>query len=51
MEVPADDIEYLSSKSDDQQEQTQQAAPPPAPVDADGFMNIPPGIDEELPFC
>lgn len=51
MEVPADDIEYLSGKSDDQQEQTQQAAPPPAPVDADGFMNIPPGIDEELPFC
>lgn len=27
------------------------AAPPPAPeVDQDGFMNIPDGIDEELPF-
>ena len=24
--------------------------PPPAPRDNDGFMNIPDGIDEELPF-
>lgn len=53
LEVPADGIEYLSSRSDDgQQGRTQpqgttQAAPP---VDADGFMNIPEGIDEELPF-
>jgi single-strand DNA-binding protein len=26
------------------------AAPSPAPASADGFMNIPDGIDEELPF-
>ena len=24
--------------------------PPPVPANADGFMNIPEGIDEELPF-
>ena len=24
--------------------------PPPTPMDNDGFMNIPSGIDEELPF-
>lgn len=52
MEVPADEIEYLSSRSDDgqrgQAQERQQAAPP---VDEDGFMNIPPGMDEELPFA
>ncbi len=26
------------------------SAPSPAPASADGFMNIPDGIDEELPF-
>lgn len=52
MEVPADEIEYLSSRSaDGQQGQTQQQnRPEPAQVDENGFMNIPPGIDEELPF-
>ena len=28
----------------------QPSAPSPAPASADGFMNIPDGIDEELPF-
>lgn len=28
----------------------QPAAPAPGPMSADGFMNIPDGIDEELPF-
>ncbi len=28
----------------------QEAAPAPAPAAGDGFMNIPDGIDEELPF-
>lgn len=28
-----------------------QQKPEPMPVDADGFMNIPDGIDEELPFA
>ena len=51
MEVPADEIEYLSSRSDDgQQGQPQERAQAAPPVDADGFMNIPDGIDEELPF-
>lgn len=53
MEVPADEIEYLSSKSDDAQQgqtQPQGATQTQPPADADGFMNIPDGIDEELPF-
>nr|WP_297873507.1 single-stranded DNA-binding protein [uncultured Blautia sp.] len=32
------------------QNQNTQPAPPPMPTDSDGFMNIPDGIDEELPF-
>lgn len=49
MEVPADEIEYLSNRTDggQQGQERQQAAPP---VGDDGFMNIPEGIDEELPF-
>lgn len=53
LEVPADGIEYLSSRPDDGQTgqtQPQGAAQAAPPVDADGFMNIPPGFDEELPF-
>lgn len=29
----------------------EEEAQKPIPVDADGFMNIPDGIDEELPFA
>lgn len=49
MEVPADEIEYLSNRPDGEQQgrERQQVAPP---VGDDGFMNIPEGIDEELPF-
>lgn len=32
------------------QNQNTQPAPQPMPTDSDGFMNIPDGIDEELPF-
>lgn len=32
------------------QNQNTQPTPPPMPTDSDGFMNIPDGIDEELPF-
>lgn len=32
------------------QNQNTQPAPPPMPTNSDGFMNIPDGIDEELPF-
>lgn len=51
MEVPADEIEYLSNRSDTgQQSQGQQTADQPATANADGFMGIPEGIDKELPF-
>lgn len=32
------------------QNQSAQPAPPPMSTNSDGFMNIPDGIDEELPF-
>ena len=43
-DVVLDDIEFAESK-----QETQENAPS-APVDQDGFMNIPDGIEEELPF-
>ena len=53
-DVIAEEQEFAESKNAQSGgtaagEQTQQT-PPPAPVGADGFMNIPDGIDEELPF-
>ena len=41
----ADSIEFAESK------QAGQNKPEQPPTDADGFMDIPEGIDEELPFC
>ncbi len=38
-----------NSKSSQNQPQPQNTVPAPSPYD-DGFMNIPDGIDEELPF-
>ena len=53
-EVIVEDQEFAESRaeSDANRGSFHQAAPSPAPsVDAgDGFMNIPDGIDEELPF-
>lgn len=43
--------EFCESKSSSQQSQNQQPAQSPyGPVDGDGFMNIDPNIDDELPF-
>lgn len=39
-------FEFCESKNNQQGNNN----PPPAPRDNDGFMNIPDGIDEELPF-
>lgn len=47
-EVVAEDQEFAESKGDGQQQGNQQAAQ--AAEGSDGFMNIPDGIDEELPF-
>ena len=43
--------EFGQSKSESQkEEQNNQSAPEPTPDGYDGFMNIPDGTDEELPF-
>lgn len=43
-DVVADNLEFVESKSAGQQAQAQR-------TDADGFMEIPESIDEELPFA
>ena len=54
-EVVADEIEFAQSKNSSSSDMggnggfSPQAAPTAAPAN-DGFMNIPDGIDEELPF-
>ena len=54
-EVVADEIEFAESKNSSSSDMggnggfAPQAAPAAAPAN-DGFMNIPDGIDEELPF-
>ena len=42
--------EYEAGRNSYQQNSYQQPAPPPAADAGDGFMNIPDGIEEELPF-
>ena len=53
-EVVVEDQEFAESKSASQQNSGSGYSAPaerPSPMDAgDGFMNIPDGIDEELPF-
>lgn len=43
--IIAEEIEFAESKS------TQEAPKPQAATSNDGFMNIPTGIDDELPFA
>lgn len=52
-DVVAEDHEFAESKSASQGSNDYQAPPvrtEPSAVPADGFLNIPDGIDEELPF-
>lgn len=49
-DVVVENIEFAESKSNSGNSGNGNAAPQPAPEGADGFMNIPEGIDEELPF-
>lgn len=51
-EVVIEEQEFAESKSASQhnQQNDQQQIPPRAPENGDGFMNIPDGIDEGLPF-
>lgn len=51
-DVAIDEQEFAESKAHSQQNNGYQQEPscPYPPVSGDGFMNIPDGIDEELPF-
>lgn len=51
-DVVVEDQEFAESKnaSTNNQNQNPQQIPPRMPVGSDSFMNIPDGIDEELPF-
>lgn len=52
-DVVVEEAEFAESKAAAQRnrEESSQERPEPMPVDADGFMNIPEGFDEELPFA
>ena len=47
-EVVVEEVEFAESKQSGNTEQ--QPVPSPAPANSDGFMDIPPGLEEELPF-
>lgn len=54
-DVVVEDQEFAESKAASQNNSqtsagNRQQPPPPIPTDKDGFMQIPDGIDEELPF-
>ena len=54
-EIVVEDQEFAESKAANQNNSqtsagSRQQPPPPMPADKDGFMQIPDGIDEELPF-
>ena len=52
-DVAVEEQEFAESKAAGQRnrEESSQERPEPTPVDENGFMNIPDGIDEELPFA
>ena len=47
-----DEFDFVDTRAEGgiTQNQNTQPAPEPTPADSDGFMNIPDGIDDELPF-
>ena len=50
-DVVVEEAEFAESKAAAQRNREGSSQERPEPVDADGFMNIPDGIDEELPFA
>lgn len=51
LDVIIESQEFAESKAANQNQRNGGSQQPPVgPVDGDGFMNIPDGIDEELPF-
>lgn len=49
-DVVIEEQDFAESKAAGQQSSQSDQTPPPAPTDEDGFMSIPDGIDDELPF-
>ena len=49
-DVVLDDIEFAESKNASDSSNSAPSRPAPSTAAGDGFMNIPDGIDEELPF-
>lgn len=43
-------VDFIVKNFEFCESRSQQSAPQPMPSNSDGFMNIPDGIDEELPF-
>ena len=53
-QVVIEEQEFAESRSEQKQNQNIQAGPSPygpAPDSADGFLNIPDGLDDEVPFA
>ena len=50
-DVVVEEAEFAESKAAAQRNREGSSQERPEPVDVDGFMNIPDGIDEELPFA
>lgn len=49
-DVVAENVEFAEKKADDSGQGYHSSRPEPSSAMGDGFMNIPDGIDEELPF-
>lgn len=49
-DVVLDDIEFAESKASQGNSEYQAPSRPTPSASCDGFMNIPPGLDEDLPF-
>ena len=50
-DVIVEDQEFAESKSTSEQHTGTQPAPEPTPSNVDGFINIPDGLEDELPFA
>ena len=50
VQIIVEELEFAESKAASANNNDAGPAPTPAPEVGDGFMNIPDGIDEELPF-
>jgi single-strand DNA-binding protein len=50
-DVVAEEVEFVESKASHEGQTNATSRPEPSSAIGDGFLNIPDGIDEELPFC